>query len=440
MQSSRSERIGWYMYDWANSAFYTTVITVFLGPYLTTVTENAADINGMVSVFGISMKDGSFFSYCISLSVFLQIFFLPIFSTLADKTGRKKEILGSFAFIGSIAAMFMYFVQGDNFLFGGSLLIISNVSFGVSAVIYNSYLNDLSSEKERDKISSIGWAVGFLGGGILLALNLVFYTLASEGSIEGIDGGEAVRICLASAGVWWAMFTIIPMITLKYRKPKYETDSTPNNFAYLKTGFSNFFKTLKEMKKYPKSLAFLIAFLLYNDGVQTVIVMASIFGEKELGFDKSVLITTILMVQFLAFFGSLLFNLVSNKIGGKNTIMISLGIWTLCLIAAYGVVDTELSFYILAAVIALVLGGTQAISRSLFSKLIPAGKEAQYFSFYEISDRGTSWLGPLLFGLAYQFTDSYRLAILSLILFFVLGGFILKKIDINKAINEVKLG
>jgi len=437
MQSTKTERIGWYMYDWANSAFYTTVITVFLGPYLSTIAENAADPNGFISFFGISIKDGSFFSYCISFSVFLQIFFLPIFSSIADRTGRKKEILGGFAFLGSFAAMGMYFLEGTNYLYGGGLLILSNVAFGIAAVVYNSYLNDLSNEEERDKISSIGWAIGFLGGGLLLALNLALYSMASNGQIEGIDGGYAVRICLASAGVWWAFFTIIPMITLKFRKPK---DQSKRDGNVLVSGFKNFFKTLKEMRRYPKSLAFLIAFLLYNDGVQTVIVMASIFGEKELGFDKSVLITTILMVQFVAFFGALLFNQVASRYGAKNTILVSLIIWTICLFVAFGLVHSVFSFYILGAFIALVLGGTQAISRSLFSKLIPKGKEAQYFSFYEISDRGTSWLGPLLFGLAYQFTDSYRLAILSLIIFFVLGGLLLKSIDIKQAILDVNKG
>lgn len=426
MLSTRKERIGWYFYDWANSAFYTTVVTVFLGPYLTTVTNAAADPQGFVHPLGIPIRAGSFFPYVVSLSVLLQVFLLPIFGAIADYSNRKKSLLGFFAYLGSFATMGLYFLEGTNYIFGGMLFIIANLSFGISAVMYNSFLNDIAPPEQRDAVSSIGWGIGYLGGGVLLALNLVMY---SQTEAFGIDVSHAVRISLASAGLWWGLFTIMPMITLKIRRPIH---SLPEGKGYVSFGFRQFVNTIKEARKYPQTLLFLLAFLLYNDGVQTVIVVSSQFGQEELGLSISTLTTVILMVQFVAFFGAMLFNYVAKLTDAKRAILYSIIIWTAVLFYAYFILETKLDFYILAVFIALVLGGTQALSRSLYSKLIPPGKEAEYFSVYEISEKGTSWIGPLVFGLALQLTDSYRIAIFSLIIFFLLGFLLLLKVNVKK--------
>ncbi len=427
MQSTRKERIGWYFYDWANSAFYTTVVTVFLGPYLTTITGAAADVTGFIHPLGIPVRAGSFFPYVVSLSVVLQVVFLPIFGAIADYSNRKKSLLGFFAYLGAFATMGLYFLDGTNYLFGGLLFIIANLSFGISAVMYNSFLNEIAAPEKRDAVSSIGWGIGYLGGGVLLALNLVLY---SQTDSLGIDVGHAVRISLCSAGLWWALFTIMPMLTLKVRQP---IKRLPEGSGYVSFGFRQFIRTLKEARKYPQTLLFLLAFLLYNDGVQTVIVVASQFGQEELGLSITTLTTVILMVQFVAFIGAMLFNYIAKITDAKRAILLSIIIWTAVLFYAYFLLKTETDFYILAVFIALVLGGTQALSRSLFSKLIPYGKEAEYFSVYEISEKGTSWIGPLVFGLALQLTDSYRIAIFSLIIFFVLGFVLLLKVNVQKA-------
>jgi len=426
MQSTRKERIGWYFYDWANSAFYTTVVTVFLGPYLTSITNAAADATGFVHLFGIPIRAGSFFPYVVSLSVLLQVIFLPIFGAIADYSNRKKTLLGLFAYIGAFATMGLYFLEGTNFLFGGLLFIIANLSFGISVVMYNSFLNELAPPEKRDAVSSVGWGIGYLGGGILLALNLVLY---SQTDNLGIDIGYAIRISLCSAGLWWALFTVFPMLTLRIRKP---IRTLPKGKGYVSFGFRQFISTLKEAKKYPQTLLFLLAFLLYNDGVQTIIVVSSQFGQEELGLSISTLTTVILMVQFVAFIGAMLFNFVAKITDARKAILYSIVIWTAVLFYAYFLLKTEQDFYILAVFIALVLGGTQALSRSLYSKLIPPGKEAEYFSVYEISEKGTSWIGPLVFGLALQLTDSYRIAIFSLIIFFVLGFILLLKVNVEK--------
>jgi UMF1 family MFS transporter len=213
---SRRERVGWYFYDWANSAFYTTVVTVFLGPYLTNITKAASDSAGFVYPLGIQVRAGSFFPYIVSLSVALQVLLLPVLGAIADYSHRKKELLAGFAYLGAAATGGMYFLRGTNYLLGGGLFLVANLAFGASVVIYNAFLPDLSSPDERDAVSSTGWAVGYLGGGLLLAMNLALFSFARS---LGITPGEAVRLSLCSAGLWWAIFTLVPLATLHNREP-----------------------------------------------------------------------------------------------------------------------------------------------------------------------------------------------------------------------------
>lgn len=428
--ASRRERVGWYFYDWANSAFATTVVTVFLGPYLTTVTRAAADASGFVHPLGIPVYAGSFFPYVVSLSVLGQVIFLPILGAIADYSHRKKQMLALFAYVGALATIGLFFLEGTNYLWGGVLFLVANLSFGASIVIYNAFLPELASPDERDAVSSMGWAVGYLGGGVLLAMNLALFAWAGD---LGLATGTAVRISLASAGVWWALFTLIPLATLRTRRP---LKGVPPGQSYLTLGFRQLRHTIRTAGDYPQTLLFLVAYLFYNDGVQTVINLSSQFGQEELGLPISTLTQVILMVQFVAFFGALVFNYVARVVGTKQAIMITLVIWTACLVYAFGLLRTALGFFALGAVIAVVLGGSQALSRSVYSLMIPPGREAEYFSLYEVSERGTSWLGPLLFGLTLQFTGSYRLAILSLVVFFIVGLVLLVRVDVRRAALE----
>ncbi|GAB1373066.1 MFS transporter [Candidatus Kapaibacterium sp.] len=429
--SSKREQIAWYIYDWAVSAFTTTVTTVFLGPYLTAIAENAA-VDGYLNIFGINVFSGSFFSYCVSLSVILQVVLLPYFGALADYTKHKKFMMGFFAYAGALSTMCLYFLEGNNYLLGGILLLLANISFGSSMVFYNAFLSEISTPEERDNVSSNGFAIGYLGGGILLLLNLI---LVMKAETFKLSTGHAVRISLASAGLWWAIFSLFPLIYLRKSK---STNKLPNNTNILTFGFRQIVSTIKESKKYPLTIAFLLAYLFYNDGVQSIIVLAAQFGQEEIKLDIGTLTTVILMVQFVAFFGAKLFNYIAIKTTTKKSLMISLFIWLLVVFYAYMFLKDITGFYILGAVIGLVLGGTQALSRSLYSQMIPIGKESEYFSLYEISERGTSWIGPLIFGLSLQFTSSYRIAIASLGIFFIIGLLLLWKVDIDKAIDVVK--
>ena len=283
-------------------------------------------------------------------------------------------------------------------------------------------------------MSSYGWAIGYLGGGLLLALNLALFARADA---LGLPTGLVVRINLASAGVWWALFTLIPLAALRTRGPARRLGPDEH---YLTVGARQLWRTLGSARRYPHTLLFLAAYLLYNDGIQTVIALASQFGQEALGLPISTLTAVILMVQFVAFGGALLFNRVAAALGAKRAIVVSLVIWTGTVTYAYGWLRTSGEFVALAAAIAVVLGGSQALSRSLYSRMIPTGQEAEYFSLYEVSERGTSWLGPLLFGLALQFTGSYRIAILSLATFFILGLTLLLRVDVARAAREAGAG
>ena len=428
--TKKSVRRSWYLYDWANSAFSTTVISLFIGPYLTSVAESGADASGMISLWGLDMRPGSLYPYAISFSVFAQVFLLPIIGGVADRIKSRNGLLAVFAYIGSISTMFLYFVKDGRYALGAFLLIIANISFGAALVVANSYLQDLATPDKRDTVSSRGWAFGYAGGGLLLLLNLVLY--AGYESF-GVTQGEAVRISLMSAGVWWALFTIITVRGLRtLNRPVGAVGSQA-----LTVGFKELKVTLKDVRKYPETLKFLIAYLFYNDGIQTVIAISGTYAILELKLTEISLVFAILIVQITALIGALLLGRLSNSIGAKKVILLTLVIWTVMVIITYALPAGQQNPYLLiAAGIGFVLGGSQALSRSLYSQVIPRSREAQYFSFYEISERGTSWLGTFAFGVAFGLTGSYRQSVLLIIAFFVVGGLLLLRVNIRQAITE----
>jgi UMF1 family MFS transporter len=431
-EALRRERFGWYSYDWATSVFSSTVVTVFLGPYLTDIAERAAGPDGDVHPLGIPMPPGSLFGYTLSASVFLQVFVLPLLGAIADRSGRKREMLTVLSYVGALATAALFFVGGERYLLGAGLFIVANLAFGSAMVVYYSWLPDLAAPDERDAVSSKGWASGYLGGGLLLVLNLGLYLNA--GSL-GLSDGDAVRICLCSAGVWWGLFAVVTLTRL--RNHPHPPEPGTEGHGVVGGSLRQLGATFRDLRRRPLTLLFLVTYLLYNDGVQTVANVSAQYGSEELGLSQSTLITAILVVQFVAFGGALTLGRLAGRHGTKRTILGSLVVWVLVIGIAYFLQKGSApQFYAVALAIGFVLGGTQALSRSLFSQLIPPGKEAEYFGFYEISDRGTSWLGPFLFALTYQLTDSYRYAIFSLVFFFVVGGVLLSRLDLRRAIVE----
>ena len=451
----RREQRAWYWYDWANSGYVTTVGAVLFAPYLTSVAERDAcgfttDVERGVKcteqldVLGLSLSPGSVVFYVITLATVVSAFILPVVGALADRSSRRRTLMARFAWGGSLAAACMFFVEGTNWQLGAVLLLVANVGLGSSLVVYDAILIDISTPDERDRVSSRGWALGYLGGGLLLLFNLA---LVQGHDYVGLDTATAVRVSLLSAAVWWGGFTLVPFLGLRDRGPASGdlalgaapgTHGVGTHGAGLVRGsFVQLVTTLRDLRHYPVTLTFLLAYLVYNDGIQTVIVAASTYGENELGFGTGVLIATILLVQYVAFVGALVFGRAAQRFGARRVVLVGLVLWMVIVSAGYFLPEQELTpFLVLAAGIGLVLGGTQALSRSFFSQLVPRGREAEYFSLYQAGERGTSWFGTLVFGLVHQWTDSYRPAILALVLFFLVGFVLLLRVDPVRGIRE----
>ena len=441
------EHRSWYWYDWANSAYVTTTATVLFAPYLTAVATSAvcpdlaegARCAATLSVLGIPVSPGSIVAYTATFSTIVSAIFLIFVGAIADRSPAPTRLFGAFAWTGAAAASLMFLITGSNWQLGVVLFIVANICLGASLVIYDSLLVRIATPDDRDRVSSKGWAFGYLGGGLLLALN---FGLDAFGAKLGLDRATTTRISLLSAGLWWGLFTIIPIRGLQHVTG---TIVTPVAAAQGVVGGSlrQLRSTFRELAThYPQTKLFLVAYLFFNDGIQTVIGNSSLYGIEELGFPQTTVLAVFLFVQFTAFIGARLFGVVAGRVGAWRTVLSGIGVWTLIVVVAYFVPAQRLVLFLaLAFAIGLVLGGTQALSRSLYSQLIPAGKEAEYFSLYQAMERGTSWFGTLIFGLVYQSTLSYRAAILALIVFFVLGGLLLSRVRMREGIvaagNEV---
>lgn len=427
----RREQRGWFFTDWAVSAFQTTVAGVLFAPYLISIAENDVGEHGHLDILGLSIAPGSLPSYVITLSTVLSALVYPLLGAMADRTSRKPDLLIGIAWAGATATALLFFMTGDNWAFGSVMFIIANLCNGAGIVVSDSILPQISTEDERDRISSIGWAYGYAGGGLLLAVNFGVVTFHDA---LGLSTEMAVRLSLLSAAVWWAAWMVIPWRRIRRRPP---VDVEEVEGGLLTRSFGQLWATLKDLRNYPVALSFLVAYLFFNDGIQTVIASASTFGIEELGFGEGTVLGTYLLVQFVAMFGAVGFGRAAQRYGAKRVILVGLLGWMAIVTVALGVPEGALiPFLALGTAIGIVLGGTQALARSYFSLFIPRGKEAEYFSLYHAMDRGTSWFGTLTFGLVYQLTDSYRPAIFALIVFFAVGGLLLLRVDTERGIRE----
>jgi MFS transporter, UMF1 family len=445
-RARRYEQRGWRWYDWANSVFPTSIVTVFLSLYITSIAVNAAEAdtarNGAdpcpgedtlrscdVSLLGLQFPAGALWGYLLAVATIVQVVVLPITGAIADRTQNKRRMLGVFAFGGAGFTALLALVAGDDWQLGALLFVLTNACYGASVVVYYAFLPEIATPDERDGVSAGAWAFGYLGSGLALVLQL-FVFLAHEPL--GLTEGDAVRVCFLMSGVWWAAFTLIPLSRLRRHQAPHGTE---HGASVVSAGFRELSSTLRQAMTFPLTLGFLGAYLVYTDGIATVASVSALYGREELDLSQEVLITTILLVQFVAFGGGLLHGRVARRWGAKRTIMASLVVWIIVVTAAFFVqAGQEWQFYALAAGIGLVLGGTNALSRSLFSQMVPPGREAQYFSLYEIGERSTSWLGPLVFAGVGQATGSFRLAIISLVIFFVAGFVLVAMVPVRRAI------
>ncbi|MBW1744281.1 MAG: MFS transporter, partial [Deltaproteobacteria bacterium] len=350
----------------------------------------------------------------------------PILGALADFTSSKKRFLFFFTYGGVVLTSLLFFVQEGDYRLCFMLFIAANIGFAGSMTFYNAFLPEVAGPNEMDSVSGRGYAYGYVGGGLLLAAHVVMITYHDTFGIA--DKSLSVRISLASVGIWWGFFAIplfiwVPEVGRLRHKPK--------GFSCLSHSFGRIYSTVRSFRHYRDLMWFLGAFLVYNDGIQTVIVMAAIFGKTALGLDTGTLIGTLLLTQFVAWPGALVFARLAERIGSKKAIMITLVLWVGIVTYAY-FLTSALEFWILGGTVGLVLGGSQAISRSLYAQLIPKARPAEFFGFFAISAKFASIFGPLIFGLITDLSENPRNAIVSLVLFFVVGMVMLGRVDVER--------
>ncbi len=413
------------MYDWANSAFATSILAAILPVYFATLVPE----EGIAVQWGtlkITTQASALWAYGVSFSCFVTALTAPILGALADFAGYKKRFLFGFTYVGATLTSLLYFVQEGDYWLCLGLFMAANIGFAGSITFYNAFLPEVASEEKMDWVSGKGYAFGYIGGGLLLALHMLIINYHEGLGIP--DRSLSIRISLSSVGIWWGLFAIPLFLWVPEVKRPY---NQRQKFSYLKSGFIRFFRTLRSFRNYQDLLWFLVAFLIYNDGIQTVIAMAAIFGKTALGLDTGTLIGTLLMTQFVAFPGALMFAKLAQRIQPKSAIIITLMLWIGIVTYAY-FLRSAVEFWILGGLVGLVLGGSQAISRSLYAQLIPRARPAEFFGFFSISAKFASIFGPLVFGLITDLSENPRNAIVSLVLFFVVGMILLSRVNMER--------
>ena len=415
---------GWCMYDWANSSFATVVLSAVLPVYFVALVP--AD-GALFSLLGWQrlVPAAALWGYAVSLSMLFVAITAPYLGALADRKNLHRKFLVSCCLIGAFATSLLFFAKPGMYMVAILLFIIANIGFAGGNVFYNAFLPKLAANHELDRLSSRGFAFGYIGGGV--ALLVVFVMIMAHSSLGFTDKGAATRAGFLLTGIWWLLFAIP---TFRYVR----INSRPIPPQTSHKGIKGYFKTLAEIRHYPTLFLFLIAFLFYNDGIQTIIVVAAIFGRQELALSQGTILACFLMIQFVAMPGTLLFGKLAELFGAKCSLMIALFLFICVTVYAF-FISKAWEFWLLGFVIAIILGGSQAVSRSLFTSLIPDGKHAEFFGFYAISAKFASVLGPFVFALITQLTGSARLSILSLTGFFVIGIILLSAVDISQQKN-----
>jgi UMF1 family MFS transporter len=413
----RPELRAWAMYDWANSAFATTIITAIFPVYFTAVASANLPAGEATRLLARTT----------TIALAISAVLAPLLGAVADFTPIKKRLLGIFMSVGSVASAGLALVHEGDWLYAAVIFAIGNIGFAASLTFYDSLLPHVASEDEIDRVSTAGYALGYLGGGILLALNVAW--ILTPGTFGLRDAGQASRLSFLSVAVWWALFSI----PLFRRVPEPLIHAAPalrSPLEVISAAFRGLAQTLRDLRRYKNAFLLLVAFVIYSDGINTIIRMATSYGT-EIGIDQSALITAILLVQFVGIPFAFLFGLLAGKIGAKTSIFISLGVYTLISVMGY-YMKTERDFYVLALMVAAVQGGSQALSRSLFASMIPRDRSSEFFGFFSVFEKFGAIAGPATFELASATTGSSRSAILSVIAFFVVGAMLLSRVNVTE--------
>ncbi len=411
----RRDLRSWAMYDWANSAFQTTIIAAIFPIYFQKVA--AAGLPGPVAT--------SRFAWGTTWSILAVAIIAPLLGSAADRAPLKKTLLGVFLAIGAAATGAMFFISRGEWLFALTLFMIGNVGVAASIVFYESLLPHIAAPDELDRVSTAGYAMGYVGGGVLLAINIVM--MARPGWFGLADKDTAVRASLASVAVWWVVFSIPLFRDVPEPPVRAGAASRGGGFAGAVRGL---WQTLSELRQYRHAFLLLLAFLLYNDGVQTIIRMATIYGT-EIGLDDNAMIGALLVTQFIGIPFSFLFGMAADRVGAKAAIFGGLAVYVVISVLGY-FMHSSAEFFALAVLVGMVMGGTQALSRSLFASMIPKEKSSEFFAFFGVFERYAGVLGPAVFAWVVQHSGSSRNAILSVVAFFVIGAVILAFVDVKE--------
>lgn len=408
------EQRAWAWYDWANSAYFTTIITAVFPAFYATYA--AADLEPAQAT--------ARFGAITTVSVAFIALVSPILGAVADFTGIKKKLLAASMMIGVSAAAAMVFIQRGDWVLASALFFIGNIGVSGSTVFYDSLLPTVARPQETDRVSAAGYALGYLGGGILLLLNLAW--ILQPQSFGFADTAAATKASFASVAVWWLLFSI-PLLRRVPEPPVVlEAGETPATSVW-SAAFGRLGRTFREIRRYKHAFIFFLAMLLYQDGIQTIIRMASVYGA-EIGIDQNAQIAAFVMVQFLGIPFAFLFGALGTRIGTKRALFIALAVYTAATVLGF-FMTTVTQFFLLAAMVATVQGGAQALSRALFARLIPVNKSSEFFGFYAVAERFATVLGPLVFTLSVMITGSSRSAVLFIITFFVAGAALLVLVD-----------
>ena len=421
------------MYDWANSAFVTTVSVAALPIYFSRVIVGDSGVN----IGSCNFSATSLWGFMISFSALFLFFCAPVLGAIADFSGAKKKFLMFFCYLGTLSSLLLFFCNEGDVWRTVLFFVVAEICFVGGNVFYDAFLPEISPPGKMDYISGKGYAYGYVGGGVQFALSL---GLITAHDFFGISEKMAVKLSMAGASLWWGGFALFLFIYLKEKSP----DNCPPAYlsgirllkAYVRAGIVRTISTARKTGRFKHLLLFLIAFMIYNDGIQTVISMATIYGAEELKFSSSVLMTTLLLIQFIAFFGALFFGKLGELISAKKALIITLFLWSFVVIYAY-FLTKPLEYYILGIIVGVAMGGSQSLSRSLYGSMIPAGASAEFFGFFSVFNKFSCIWGPLIFGMI-DMAGSARYAILSLIAFFIVGLILLLLVNVEEGAKAGK--
>jgi UMF1 family MFS transporter len=410
----RPELRAWAMYDVANSAFWTTVIVAVFPPFFS---DYAAS--------GLEPAEATArFAWVTTVAVAISAVLGPVFGAVADYRARKKGLLAAFMAVGVIATLMMTTIGEGEWLYAGVLFGVANVAVAMTLVFHESLLPHVAAPSEMDRVATGSYALGFLGGGVLLVVNLAWILRPSAFGLPGTVA--AIKLSLASVGVWWFVFSL-PLLRRVAEPPAVGGGASAGR-SVVHVAFAGAWHTLRELRGYPHAFVMLIAFLLYNDGIQTIIRMAAIYGA-EVGIARDAQIVAFIIVQFVGIPFTVMFGAIADRIGAKRAIFISLVVYIGISILGY-FLRTTWHFFALAFLVGMVQGGSQALSRSLFARMIPKHKSSEYFGFFSVFEKFAGVFGPALFAASVTIFGSSRAAVLSVIVFFVAGAMLLTRVDV----------